>query len=695
MEFEDLIKLVPPAKQAAVRQYWDETPESERAQALQDIQAKYGTPQVSLPTPASDVTAVRPGLPAMGREAPTATIGADPRGPRVPVEALPRPGALRAGLNAAGNTLLPFADEIVGVLGSGHFSGPEYETKRRLAEYQIGRGAREHPVATAAGTVAGGALGAYALPLGSAEQLATRGALRRGLTSLAEGAGIGAVYGAGASDPGHRGEGAVQGGLVGGLVGTAAPVLSRAAEFTPLAGTGRGRSILDIAEAGDADIGESVARMGRADPQSPLAVADVVGPVGTSRIRAIRAVPGPGQRTIDEVFTQRLAGRPGRLVEATETAMGAPRENSVTAARTLQTAKLDRAEQMYDAALRPNGVPVKLDPAKTTPLLRIRQVRELLDEYRAINDLPELQMNAPGLNTVTGPELQYVKRRLAELGQGAAAGNAARTQAVGRAAGNPAEAVQRVLEDIPGFADADKAFARDSRLIEARDVGGNALQRDPEVVADFMRTASPEERAMAQRGFPSSVGKALDQNTARGALARLGLGELPRGGRQRLIEEFLPPEAEAGFLRSIDDEAAMLRNENAALSGSETSVNLGSLRDAALSGNLTGELRRRLIQEVVGAANPRQLAEEASALTAGARPGQRGLAQSILGEAEAAREGRGMLRRGFNLAGRAAAAVTPTLLRTGEMAQRSEDEERFAALLAQGLTEDEALARLR
>ena len=113
-----------------------------------------------------------------------------------------------------------FLDELSGGVARAFVASPEEaefvrQTSRQLTE-------ASPPGARLAGNIAGG------IGVGAALPVAGGGALARGAASMAEGAGLGALAGAGAAEEGERLEGAQQGALVGAAFGAAAPFISSA-----------------------------------------------------------------------------------------------------------------------------------------------------------------------------------------------------------------------------------------------------------------------------------------------------------------------------------------------------------------------------------------------------------------------------------------------------------------------------------
>lgn len=679
-------------------------PNASRESIIAQVEREFAAPQT--PTAGSQIQAPAEAtgvaLRTMAPNSPPGLSAEDVNAPRIP---LPRsPGAITTGLLHAGNTLIPFADEAAAALTTGDVSGPEYETARRLAEYRIGSSANAHPTAAGLGTGIGAAGLASILPVASPEVLAGRGTGRFLGRAVAEGTGLGALYSAGASDPGDRLASAIRGGAQGAIASGILGGLGAASGA--VRGTKAGRAALNVAEAGDADIGAAQARLREAHPDSPLMAADLLGPIGPSRIRAASAVPGPGQRLTAEAFPARTAGRPERFQQVLETELGTGGVNPYRAADELLTTRQREAETLFTNALEPQGKPVVLPQDQTAPLLKIPRIRQLVDEYRAINNtgVPDrsaqrgVLRNAPGLEKVTGPELQYVKRRLAELGEGAEPGGSAQTQAVGRRANSIQGAVENVLNNVPGYREANQRYAERSGLMEARELGDRLLQTDPAKVEYQMGQMSPDQVRMMRLGIPTSTSRAIESGSAQSAMGKLGIGPGGRLGRARTMEAVLPEQAAKRFSQVAADEQLMIPAERAQNITSPTEPTRQSVGEAALGGLSFGEagaVRRLLLRSLHGGPNPSALAEDARMLTTGGS--NRAALERLLNEAVGARQGRGQNRLlGLGI-GRGVSAGVPTADRTNVMQDRATNTDvqqqvldYFDDLRAAGVTEERA-----
>lgn len=678
-DFETILARAPEAKRAALRSWWDALPERHRAKGLSDLEARYpAVPTAQIATPAAEATATQtPGLPMMGSGS---SVGADMGGPRV---ALPSaPGTIQSFVMGAGNAVVPFADEIAAAVTTGQVGGAEYETARRLAEYRVGQGAAEHPVATGLGTATGLVSGAALFPSASAEQLASRGALRVIGQGALEGGVIGGVYGMGASDPGQRLEGGalgtVGGAALGGLASTVGTIAGRTS------GTRMGRAALDVAEAGDADLSASQGLLKGASPESPLVAADVLGPVAQSRVRTVAGVPGPGQAVLQDVLANRAAGRPQRIQGMLEDALGAAGVNPYSAAEQLQQARASQAETLFENALAPKGKEVVLPKTKTRALLRIPRVRDLVEEHRNLQRQSGTRIadDAP----VTARELHYVKRVLRESGERVTPGERAAVQGQGARDRSVLGTVESTLSTVPGYATANREYRNASKLIEAYDFGTNLLTQDAAKVEHTLAGMTPDEIRMVQLGLPASTARAIESGSARAAMAKLGIGPSAKLGRKSVLARVLPPEVRQRFMQVVADEERMAATEAAGVLGSPTFPAQQGWREALRSGgSITGLARREIVRSLTGAPSATQLASEAQMLTTG-----REALPKLIGEGLEARAGRGQVRRGFNLFGRAVTAGSQVIPRTAEVERRAQQEALWQRLLNSGVSEADA-----
>lgn len=680
-DFNAILARVPPAKRAALQSWWQHLPVEHRARGLADLTARYPT----LPTagaqiavPSSEVA--RPGLPMMG-VAPI--MEAAQPGPRIAVEDVPQPGAVRSFGNAVLNTL-PFADEAAGALTSGSVSGPAYETARRLAEYQLGRGTLDHPVATTAGTGAG--LLGLTIATGGAstpEVLGAEGAGRQFARSVGTNAAIGAVYGAGASDPGasNRLLGAAGGGVAG--AGLALPFAAAGELAGARAGTARGRVARDVALAGETPLSASRRILDRAHPDSPLTAADVLGPVARSRVRAGSVVPGEAQDIYAQTYGPRRDLRPGRLMGAIEDASGTAGMNPYSTMEQMQAAKSAEAERLYTAAYAEK-------PSKDArAIANTPRLKQMLSTLRA-NARANGETVPVGGATVR--ELHSLRKILDKQSQALdnpAAASADREAAFGLA--GLRDRLDAALKTSPRFAEADRVFRESSGVQESFEFGTGATRQPASLVEHTVDGYSPAQKEGFRLGLPASIARDVEGGSARGVLGRVGLGSTSKLGKARILDAGFSPEVRARVGQVVRDEELMAPTEQAAMAGREGSMtepNKQSAMEAGVSGlsfGVPGLIRREILQSLRSAPSSAELARTARVLTTSGTD-----LNALLGEAERATVNRGSARRGFQLGARIASAALPTGVRLNTDAKRAA----LTRLVNSGLSEEEAIQLL-
>lgn len=683
-ELDALLPTIPANKRDAVRAWWEANKGTYSPQELTaELRQKYPLPEPTGAPVASDATASRPALAVMTSPS---SIGADVGGPRINVADLPRPGRFRTLLNTAAQSLgFNLGDEASAALTTGRVSGPEYETARRLAEYQIGRGASDYPNTALAGNVLGAVGQTMLLPTAAPERLAASGTGRVLGRGALEGLVAGGASAAGAADPGDRFRTGLFGGGAGATLGTLGTAAGTA--IGSRMGTPAGRRVLGIADAGETSLPASRQLLESFDPDAPIAGADILGPMGPSRIRAAAVTPGPGQARVKEIFLGRQAQRPARITGVLEDATGTSGINPYAAAEDLQRARSQEADRLYAVAYAEPLSREGMDVAK------VPQVRNLIQRLRTNR---RNAGEAVPTGRVTTEELHSVRKLLDD--QTSVLGNPNASSADKEAAfvlRGLRDRVDNALKANPRFAEADNAFTEASQVMSGFDLGREGLQRDPAEVEHLLEQTSPAGRLAARMGFPSSVTRAVESGTARGALSRAGLGQTPRTGRARAIDILYgdQPQMQGRLRDLVRGEEAMLDAERAAgaeVAGSSTEPNRQSLLEAVGTQGVLPTARRAVFRSFRGAPDPRELAQDVEVLGA-----QGGVLRQLLGEAEAAQAQRGLARLGGVRGGRGAASLTPTLFRTNQVAERSQEQDAIQRVMnTYGVSEDEARAML-
>lgn len=238
-----------------------------------------------------------------------------------------------------------FAAKMDELTGRGDY-GTNVDKQRAIDEAF----AKAHPVISFAAETAG----ALASPITRAATL-SRGAnlvTRYGKYFL-QGAGLGALGGAGNATEGHRSEGAAVGGVVGGALGTAIPAaiegisaLGRRALARVFANpTTPGMRALSAALSRDnLTVDDALSRLDELGPESTISD---LGPNTRGLARAVTQMPGTALTAAEDAFNGRNAGTRDRVVQAAFDAAGVGSLDDLIAARSQAAAPL------YEAAFAP------------------------------------------------------------------------------------------------------------------------------------------------------------------------------------------------------------------------------------------------------------------------------------------------------------------------------------------------------
>ncbi len=204
-----------------------------------------------------------------------------------------QPGAASAFATGAGQgATLGLTDEAAGginalIPGAGTM-GQRYDYGREYSRAMLDAAGRDHPVAQIAGNVVGGATLAAALP----SPQTTGGLWGQALSSGKAAAAYGAASGFGTGEGGlaNRAQSAGVGGVVGGVIGAATPVMAQLAQKAWRAGAdvvGRYRT--------GAQVGKSLG----IDPRSGRVLTDLVGMEDPAAMQAALAKAGPNAMLAD------------------------------------------------------------------------------------------------------------------------------------------------------------------------------------------------------------------------------------------------------------------------------------------------------------------------------------------------------------------------------------------------------------
>lgn len=318
----------PPATiQAAMAHHYGgpQQPQQQNGRSLLDVvrQGVVGTPPATPAQRDAREIASDPDTAAVGPMANAFFLGYGPE--------------VAGGLQAASTGIANFFHQ-----GRGYGMGDAYAATRDAQRAQLAATSAAHPVV--AGTE--GLLGMFGNPLslvGGEYVGAAKGLGQTVLRSAQVGTGLGAVAGSGYAGPGHRVEGAVDGGAVGGVLGAATPPAAGAlrAVATRVGNVARGAA--QGAQAAHAPAGaptpeqtqlalqqvQQLAKGAGQDPAAlaapygkPLTTAEAIGRTGVQSLGALARRPGDTADALEALIADRRAGMPQRVGDDFQAATG-------------------------------------------------------------------------------------------------------------------------------------------------------------------------------------------------------------------------------------------------------------------------------------------------------------------------------------------------------------------------------------
>ena len=456
-----------------------------------------------------------------------------------------------------------------------------------------------HPVATGAGTLAGGLVtggGLAGVGAGARAAQAGGGLGKVALGSAADGLALGAAtgFGSGEGGAGERAKSAGTGALYGGILGGAAPYVvaggAAAARpvFAPILSRMNPQGYADDA------LGTVLRRSGMtpqqveaaladasADGQGVFTVADALGNSGQRMLSTVARSPSEGRQAVVEALQSRQAGQGRRITTALEEGFAAP-DTAAERALSLKAARDLAADEGYGAA-RASARGVDVTGA-------VKKIDETLQP--GISRLASPQTNIAD-DTVEGA-LRRARRMLTD-----GRSNASDFSVVLRAkqdiddmigaatragANNRARVLTQIKSELdralsaasPEYAAARNAFRQGSQEIEAVDIGKNAAQRGrPEDNIARFAKMSPTERAAFRSGYADNLiegtqSAAMGSNKVRPLINDATGAEFPvfaaRGKADQLGNR-------------LAREQRMFETNQAALGGSKTADNLADMAD--------------------------------------------------------------------------------------------------------------------
>lgn len=472
---------------------------------------------------------------------------------------------------------------------------------------------------TAAEVAGGLATGMGAASNGLTAIRAGQGLLTRAAASAAEGAGYGAISGAGNAGTGRRLDGALEGAMTGGALGAAMPVAVAAAHglASPVVSNiaaridpeGAARAhvarYIDRTGRSPADIEQAIADA-RAAGQHDFVLADALDESGRTALRGMMRAPGEGRNLGTAFLDNRQIDQGLRIQHFANEAFGSTQtaQQHEAALRAARTA----ADQVnYPAAGRAADF--------VTP-------RETLQRFADPSGIPTegvrpgadtgydaaLKLIADRNGSIVGyDEMLAAKQRIGGLAEEARrAGNAARARELQQVA-NSLDAQLEMATGGPAgeYRRANDTHAAYSSAIDAIETGQQNYGRatlPADAATNFNGLRTPAEQQAARVGFKDALVTAMP-DTEGGNAAR----KLIAPGMQDKIQTHAVPGRADPFIDRLQRENTMFRTRNAALGGSPTADILAAQADAggdprmlgqvivdAATGNLRGALMNGL-----------------------------------------------------------------------------------------------------
>lgn len=520
-----------------------------------------------------------------------------------------------------------FADEVEAALNAGMTGLKGGDVGQAYGDYlNTIRGQRQQfaqeNLATAIGAEILGSVGtgAVAGALGGVK-LASKlpqaaGSFTRGAVVAAP---AGALAGAGQADPDEEmnflesmnerirgaGTGALVGGVMGGALSKAAPLVASGVEKATAATRGafvgaKSKALRQIGQAIERDSKsvESLMRT-KALMGSEAGIADIGGQNTLELLDAIATQPGKAKDRVQRALL-------GRLKE-TRTRM----KDSIRGLVHPQADNLDVAREQIELNLRTQARPF-YDEAYRTPIQMTREIEDVLNRPKVqplINKALQMARSdtdlAPELLEGLNPDspnvvlLDYVKQAIDDLVM-ETKGNEKR---IFRSA---AEKLRNAVdEQVPSYRQARSIYGDEAGRLEALEMGQNVFKEAKKGVniEKAFNSMTPEQKEMFRLGASNEMFRVMDNipDTIEGRPGAALISKIYSSPAQKKTVDLLieNPQAARMFRRSIEAERKFFESANKVLGNSKTSRSLANQADQAVdvslaadasSGNISGLL---------------------------------------------------------------------------------------------------------
>lgn len=507
-----------------------------------------------------------------------------------------------------------FSDEIAGAAGatgellrtgSSKSAGRVYNLARDAQNYRLAQDRKDTGWAGTGAEITGSLL----LPVGRAAEVpasiiegaggALSGAARMSMLAGAKtGAKIGALNGAGMSDPGlsNRLGGALKGGALGavggGAFGGAAPIVGKYV-VSPLAkavGRVSGRdtdaplNIIANALSDDAGgIGGAGAKMDDAATRgSPMMLADT-GDNARAVLASAARRQGTGKTMARTAVIDRQKAQMERISDAVRRDLGPTANIREQGEAFIEKAKTEAAPLYDEFARQPGASSVKLDDLSTRPSFQkaLTKARALAQEEGVDPKAIGFDLDASG-NTVivkvpSWKTLDYVKRGLDDVVEGYRDTTTGKLvlDEQGRAVNNTLRMLMSRMDNgNPLYAEARGAYAGPMKMKDALEKGAKALNRSPDDLAAEVKNLTPSEQGMYRMGLRKAITDFLE---SKGDMSDKSSALIGTPKRRAALEKAFGGKAEfSRFMDTLGDEQAMNETYRRLNTGSLTAENLAT-----------------------------------------------------------------------------------------------------------------------
>lgn len=527
-----------------------------------------------------------------------------------------QPSATEAAVaGGAMGSSLGWVDELYGMIpGQG-----EFLKEKARAAYDASQ--RDRPATTAAGEIGSAVTGAAGLGKAGVTLMRSGMSLPALMgTGAIEGAGYGAIAGAGHADEGDRLRGAGTGAALGGAAGGALPgvlaaggtALKTVGGMAGIGNQGRAKAAIaeTLARSGRSldDVTDDLARAAR-DGQDEYALVDAMGNSGQRMLSGVVRSPGDARQKVVETLQRRQAGQTDRLVNALAEGFDAP-DTAAQRIANLKAVRKSQADTNYmlardgagavdptaaiaqaDDFLQP-GVMPKLAPqnsiADDSVEAAVRRARSYLtDGNSVLSDFDSAFRAKVELDNMIDRASPTIQRQIIPI----------------------RNALDDALEkSSPNYAEARNTYRAQSKAIDAVDVGTQAATRGR--ADDNIRAfsgMSPEEQASFRGGYADPLIRRVEAASMSPTTNKARMLITGKTGKE--FPAFAAPGKADQLGDRIAREGRMFETANAALGGSKTADNLADIADlqafdpTMLGAMGTGNFKGAILQALTKSGN--------------------------------------------------------------------------------------------